>query len=192
MLHVLPRSRLFVHKINPLVTLANDTSFLRSSVQIQLQRFYSALSEDEEKKEKERVAGLSKYAKEMELRDLDKEIARLNTIRGINNGELYTFRGKFKALARDYGIGFMIWYWTVWSTTCALTYASIELGNVDAIALIAKADGLIGFDLSSKVDPTLGTLALTLAVNEMLEPLRLPIVVLTTKPVVEAFSPRHY
>jgi len=49
------------------------------------------------------------YQKEIELRDLDKELSRLNTLRGINSGELYTFRGKFKALARDYGVGFMAW-----------------------------------------------------------------------------------
>jgi hypothetical protein len=56
-----------------------------------------------------RVEGLSKYEKEMELRNFDKELARFNTLRGINTGELYTFRGKFKALARDYGMGFMAW-----------------------------------------------------------------------------------
>jgi len=47
------------------------------------------------------------YQKEIELRELDSEIARLQTLRGINTGELYTMRGKFKALTRDYGIGFM-------------------------------------------------------------------------------------
>jgi len=83
-------------------------------------------------------------------------------------------------------------YWTVWSTTALLTYATIELGNVDAIALIAKVDGLTGYEISTKIDPTIGTIGLTMAINEMLEPLRLPVVVLTTKPVVEAFSPRHY
>jgi hypothetical protein len=52
---------------------------------------------------------MSKYQKEIGLRALDKELARLNTLRGINTGELYTFRGKFKALARDYGVAFMAW-----------------------------------------------------------------------------------
>lgn len=74
--------------------------------------YYSSLSSEDEEKEKQRVASLSKYQKEMELREYDKEIARLNTLRGINTGELYTMRGKFKALARDYGMAFMAWYWT--------------------------------------------------------------------------------
>jgi hypothetical protein len=72
-------------------------------------RFFSVLSKEEEDEEKKRVEGLSKYQKEIELRALDKELARLNTLRGINTGELYTFRGKFKALARDYGVAFMAW-----------------------------------------------------------------------------------
>jgi len=151
---------------------------------------FEPLSKKEEEQEKERVARLTNFQKEMELRDLDQQISRLNTLRGINTGELYTFRGKFKALARDYGIGFMVWYWTIWSTTAALTYATIKVGGVDAIVLLAKLDGYTGYDISSKVDPALGTVALSLAVNELLEPLRLPIVVLTTKPIVNYFYAR--
>ena len=73
-----------------------------------------------------------------------------------------------------------------------MTYAAIELGNVDAIALIAKVDALTGYEISTKIDPTIGIIGLTMAINEILEPLRLPLVVVTTKPVVETFSPRHY
>ena len=38
------------------------------------------------------------------------------------------------------------------------------------------------------MDPTLGHIGLALAVNECLEPLRLPLVVLTTKPMVDFIS----
>ena len=155
-------------------------------------RFYSALSKDEEEKEKTRVASLSKYQKEMELRELDKELARVNTLRGINTGELYTFRGRFKALARDYGFGFMAWYWTVWMSTAALTYGAIEMGAIDAMAIIAKAESYTGYEISSKIDPQLGAIGVTLVFNEMLEPLRLPIVVITTKPIVEKLYPKNY
>jgi hypothetical protein len=157
-----------------------------------LKYFFSALSKDEEEKEKARVATLTKYQKEMELRALDQELSRLNTLRGINTGELYTFRGKFKALARDYGIGFVVWYWTVWASTGLATYAAIEIGNVDVMSLIAKLDVWTGYNISKNVDPTVGAIGLTLFVNEILEPIRLPLVVLTTKPVVEYFSPKNY
>ena len=154
-------------------------------------RLYSVLTPSEEEKEKTRVSSLTKYQKEMELRDLDKEIARLETLRGINSGELYTMRGKFKYLAKNYGMGFMVWYWTVWSSTALLTYGAIEVGGIDAMAMIAKLDGYTGYDISSKIDPTLGTIGLTIAVNELLEPVRLPFVVVTVKPVVETFSSKY-
>eukprot|EP00543_Licmophora_paradoxa_P004631 CAMPEP_0202449600 /NCGR_PEP_ID=MMETSP1360-20130828/8313_1 /ASSEMBLY_ACC=CAM_ASM_000848 /TAXON_ID=515479 /ORGANISM="Licmophora paradoxa, Strain CCMP2313" /LENGTH=152 /DNA_ID=CAMNT_0049067559 /DNA_START=54 /DNA_END=512 /DNA_ORIENTATION=+ len=152
------------------------------------------MTKEEEDAEKERVAGLSDFQKEIELRGLDREIALLNMKRGINTGELYTFRGKFKALARDYGFPFMAWYWTVWTSTAILTYFAIEIGNVDALALIAKVDGWTGLRISTYIDPTVGTIGLVLAINELIEPLRLPLVIVTTKPVVNALGlgPKYY
>ena len=73
-----------------------------------------------------------------------------------------------------------------------MTYGAIEMGAIDAMALIAKADSYTGLDLGSKVDPQLGAIGITLVFNEMLEPVRLPIVVLTTKPIVETFYPKRY
>jgi len=149
---------------------------------------FKPLTDHETITEKERVISLTKFQKEMELRDLDATLSHFHTLRGINTGELYTFRGKLKALARDYGIGFVVWYWTVWTTSAALTYATITLGGVDVMVLLTKLDGYTGYDISSKVDPDLGTIALTFAMNELAEPLRLPIVVVTTKPVVDFFT----
>ena len=152
---------------------------------------FSALPPDEEQKEKERVESLSSYQKEMELRQHDSELARLQTLRAINTGELYTMRGKFKMLSRDYGMGFLAWYWTCWFATAGLSYAAIELGGVDPLMVAAKFETFLGWEpmsLSGKLDPTLGQIGLVVAVNECLEPLRLPFVVMTTKPVVNAFS----
>ena len=70
------------------------------------------MTTEEEEAEKERVSKLTAFQKEMELRDLDRQIAKLSMLRGINTGELYTMRGKYKALARDYGFPFMGWYCT--------------------------------------------------------------------------------
>ncbi|KAL7532239.1 hypothetical protein ACHAXR_004512 [Thalassiosira sp. AJA248-18] len=152
---------------------------------------FSALPPDEEKKEKSRVESLSPYQKEMELRQLDSELARLQTLRAINTGELYTMRGKFKMLSRDYGMGFLAWYWTVWFATAGLSYAAIELGGVDPLVVAGKVETFLGWEplsISGKLDPTLGQIGLVVAMNECLEPLRLPLVVVTTKPVVNFFS----
>ena len=155
------------------------------------QRFYTPMTKEEEEGEKQRVAGLSDVQKASELRDCDRQLAMLNMKRGINTGELYTLRGKFKALARDYGIPFMVWYWTVWFSTACMVYGGIELGGIDALELIGKLDTFTGWTISEHVDSTVGTIGLTIAVNELLEPLRLPIVVLTTKPVVDSLFPRN-
>ena len=165
-----------------------------SQTQIQSMRAsssFSALPPDEEQAEKERVASLTQYQKEMELRQLDSELARLQTLRGINTGELYTFRGKFKMLSRDYGMGFIAWWWTVWFTTAGLSYAAIEVGGVDPLMVAAKVESFLGMEpdaIAGKLDPTLGQIGLVIAVNECLEPLRLPFVVMTTKPVVNFFT----
>ena len=55
-------------------------------------QYYSVLPEDEERVEKERVRSLLDYWRTMELRDMDTKIARLNCLRGVNNGDLYTMR----------------------------------------------------------------------------------------------------
>ena len=105
---------------------------IKSSTPTITSRYFSALSKQDEEEEKKRVAGLSKYEKEIELRNYDKELARLHTLRGINTGELYTFRGKFKALARDYGMGFMAWVSAKTSVgfTFCLDESSLTLYNV--------------------------------------------------------------
>eukprot|EP00585_Thalassiosira_rotula_P001217 CAMPEP_0196161802 /NCGR_PEP_ID=MMETSP0910-20130528/47517_1 /TAXON_ID=49265 /ORGANISM="Thalassiosira rotula, Strain GSO102" /LENGTH=130 /DNA_ID=CAMNT_0041426747 /DNA_START=480 /DNA_END=872 /DNA_ORIENTATION=+ len=129
----------------------------------------------------------------MELRTLDSDLARLQTLRAINTGELYTLRGKFKMLSRDYGMGFLAWYWTVWFATAGLSYAAIGLGGVDPMMVAAKIETFMSWEpmyLQNKLDPTLGEIGLVIAVNECLEPLRLPFVVVTTKPVVNFFTKR--
>jgi len=142
------------------------------------------LSDDDIEFQQSRIQSLSTYAKTLEMRRVDTLLKRLNTIRDIHTGEHNTWKGQFKALARDYGMGFMI-YWTgVWMATGAGCYFALEMGGVDAMDLLAKLDATTGTDLSSKIDPTLGNVAVAIAVNELIEPIRLPFVVLTVKPVV--------
>ncbi|KAI2490457.1 hypothetical protein MHU86_24110 [Fragilaria crotonensis] len=157
-------------------------------------RFYTfpsptpPMTTEEEQAEKSRVATLSANQKNEELKIIDQKLALLHMQRGINTGELYTFRGKMKALTRDYGLAFMAWYWTVWTTTAGMVWVGIEVGGFDAIELLVRVDGYMGWTMSQHVDPTIGTIGLVLAVNELLEPLRLPLVVMTTKPVVNLLS----
>jgi len=85
-------------------TSMQQQSWWRVNGQQQQQRHYTPMTQEEEDAEKDRVSKLSDFKKEQELRKLNREIIRLNMLRGINTGELYTIRGKYKMLLNEYGI----------------------------------------------------------------------------------------
>jgi len=89
-----------------------------------------------------------------------------------------------------FGLGFVVWYYTVWCAMFSVTFVAIEYGGVDALALVSKMDAYTGFDMASRINPTVGSLAVALIANECLEPIRLVFVVSTTKPVVHMFTGR--
>ena len=96
-----------------------------------------------------------------------------------------SFKEKAKILATEYGLAFTV-YWTFcWAVTGIATYAAIEIGDIDSVAMIAKIDSYTGYEISSHVDPKYGNIGLAIAVNEVFEPLRFPLVIVTTKPVVD-------
>jgi len=83
----------------------------------------------------------------------------------------------------------MVWYGAVWLTTGAGIFALATIGGMDAMAVLAKVDSYTGLNMVSKVDPTLGKIGIVIILNEMLEPVRLPFVVLTVKPVMDQLFP---
>jgi hypothetical protein len=66
-------------------------------------RWYTPMTKEEEESEKARASHITPEEKDKELRQLNREISRLEMLRGINNGELYTWSGRYKGLMRDYG-----------------------------------------------------------------------------------------
>ena len=74
------------------------------------------MTSEEEEIEKARVSHLSAEEKDGELRDLNRQLARLEKLRGINTGEIYTWSGRYKALMRDYALPLFMWYWCCWCT----------------------------------------------------------------------------
>jgi hypothetical protein len=155
-------------------------------------RYYTPMNKEEEEQEKARVSHLSKEEKDVELRKLNREIARLETLRGINTGELYTWSGRYKSLMRDYGFPLFVYYWVVWSLMGVSVYLAIDIGGLDAMDLLARVDDNFGWNLSDKVDPQLGKIGLVLMINELLEPVRLPLVITTLKPAMDTISPPKY
>ena len=155
-------------------------------------RWYTPMTKEEEEIEKARVSHLSPEEKESELRNLNREIAKLETIRGINTGELYTWSGRYKSLVKNYGFPLFAYYWTLWATMGGVVYLGIDFGGLDAMALLDRIDATLGWSVSDKVDPQLGKMGVALILNECLEPVRLPLVVVTLKPVMDIVSPPKY
>lgn len=147
------------------------------------------MSEEEEEAEKLRMADLSPFKKDQELRQLNREIMKLNMLKGINTGELYTMRGRYKLLLQEYGMPMIAWYSVIWLSSAVGVFTLAEVGGMDAMAILAYADSFTGLDMCGRVDPTMGKVGVVLILNEMLEPLRLPFVVLTVKPVIDRIFP---
>jgi hypothetical protein len=95
-------------------------------------------------------------------------------------------------LLRDYGLPLFAYYWVCYGTMAVGVYTCITVGGLDAMEVIARVDGMTGFHLAEKVDPELGKVGLVLVLTEMLEPIRLPFVVITLKPILEVVSPPKY
>ena len=83
----IPTTRKMIRCSNPLISSSLAPLTRTCSVSRQL-RWYTPMSKEEEEKEKARVSHLTPEEKEEELRKLNREIAKLEMLRGINNGEL--------------------------------------------------------------------------------------------------------
>ena len=170
---------------------ANEQSPPHSSIS-SLQQPFVPMTPQEEENEKLRVSQLSPSEKDMEFRQLNRQIAVLEKKRGINTGELYTWSGKYKALARDYGMPLLVWYWAIWISTGIVCYTTITLFDVDVMYLLQQIDVRTGYAISEQVNPEYGKIGMALVINEIIEPLRLPIVIVTVKPVIDRLFPPKY
>ena len=66
--------------------------------------------------------------RQAEIDELDRELKILTRRRAVLTGELYTLRGRFKAMGRDYGFPFMVWWTAVWLATGAGIFTAISVG----------------------------------------------------------------
>ena len=58
--------------------------------------------------------------------------------------------------------------------------------------VISRFDQFTGFELANKVDPALGKIGITLVLNEAWEPIRLPFVITTLKPIMDTVNPPKF
>lgn len=90
------------------------------------------------------------------------------------------------ALFMDYGAPLALWYAGTYASMLFCIYMLLELEFVSwHESVLPLLEGLGLGPYVERIDPALGNFVIAFAVNELLEPLRLPFVLATGKPVIE-------
>ena len=107
-----------------------------------------------------------------------------------NNAQGDGWWASLKRKSKEHGVFFLVYYTGVWAATGVGTYAMLDSGVLGASTAVdaVKAVGLDRFVDVARLDPKAGNLALAVVLNELLEPVRFPVGVLTVAPVHRAFN----
>jgi hypothetical protein len=139
-----------------------------------------------QRRERERVCLERSIADLYQLQDrLKRNISQLEYLRDMNTGAAFSWSERYKATAREYGMPLLAWYGAVWTTTALFCYGTISIFQIDTLQVLRSVDARTGWSLSRKINPTMGKIGMALFANEVLEPIRLPTVLVTIKPVVD-------
>ena len=84
---------------------------------------------EEDRSEREAALAIPKEERDAQVAELDEQIKALTRRRAVLTGELYTLRGKFKSMGRDYGLPFMVWWTAVWLCTGVGVFAGITVSS---------------------------------------------------------------
>ena len=84
---------------------------------------------EEDRREREAALAIPKEERDAQVAELDEQIKALTRRRAVLTGELYTLRGKFKSMGRDYGLPFMVWWTAVWLCTGVGVFAGITVSS---------------------------------------------------------------
>ena len=88
-----------------------------------------APNSEEDRREREAALAIPKEERDAQVAELDEQIKALTRRRAVLTGELYTLRGKFKSMGRDYGLPFMVWWTAVWLCTGVGVFAGITVSS---------------------------------------------------------------
>ena len=85
----------------------------------------------------------------------------------------------WKKVIKEYGIFFFIYWTAIWACSGVIIFLLLEYGLIvgaDVISFLKwiRLDSIISLD---SIDPTVGNIAVAIAINECLEIVRFPLVV---------------
>eukprot|EP00397_Hematodinium_sp_SG-2012_P026182 GEMP01027409.1.p1 GENE.GEMP01027409.1~~GEMP01027409.1.p1 ORF type:complete len:203 (+),score=44.68 GEMP01027409.1:234-842(+) len=96
-------------------------------------------------------------------------------------------KGGIAKLFTEYGAPFVAWYFSLWAGGLATLYGVMQFGLVgwqDAKEFLIGLGVDKYYDLDN-VDPKTGNFAVAFLLNELVEPLRLPLAIATIKPLMK-------
>ena len=109
----------------------------------------------------------------------------LSSSSSSSSSQSLSWRQRSVQMTKKYGFPFAVYWWGAWFVTLPLCLGLIEVLDVDGLALVNQIDSAARYcgldaDLSSRVDEQHGRYATGFVLNEVLEVVRLPVVLATT------------
>ena len=86
---------------------------------------------------------------------------------------------------KQLGMPFLAWWTGVWVVTGVGIYSGMELFGIDVLGMLQTTLPSNNYIDFSKVDPKTGNVMTAVAINELIEPIRFPFVLLTAKPIIK-------
>lgn len=118
------------------------------------------------------------------ISDLEKQVADLT-----EKLKLAQQPSGIRGMIKEKGVPFAIWYFCVWAGGFAGAYGLLEseILSYSEIVKFAKSLGADKIYNLDTVDPKSGKLAVAFLANEIADPIRLPLVLITLNPAIRAF-----
>lgn len=95
-------------------------------------------------------------------------------------------KGGLMEIVTRYGAPFVVWYAVMWAGSWFGIYTLLEMGFVSWQDTLPALESFGLGQYVEKVDPSTGNMVLALVINEIIEPIRFPLVLATSKPVIDA------
>ncbi len=119
------------------------------------------------------------------IQQLEKQVQELQAKLGDSAGKKASGHG-IRALIAEKGVPFVIWYGTIWASGIAGFYAALEYDIISYKSIIdlTKSIGLDRLYDVEQIDPKKGKFAVAFLANEVAEPIRIPLALVTLNPIL--------
>eukprot|EP00039_Didymoeca_costata_P023071 m.5899 g.5899 ORF g.5899 m.5899 type:complete len:207 (+) comp3431_c0_seq1:157-777(+) len=198
-LTVVPRSYLLISPLSTLATrqnwvsqshsLTNGTNCKFQPIPYPIARTISQVSSLHNPNKHEKRKDPSKVLKDAEETIRKKRLTDAHTYAEKHKDDKVGERkAKIQTLVAKYGLPFLVIWTGLWGVSGAAIFGAAQAGIFEPMVVIDWIDGVFDSDLRGKIDPSWGNLAVAIVLNEAIEPLRFPVAVAVTPPILRMFG----